>query len=88
MWVKVLGWVSVLALTFLNMKGLPDNITSFFGANPSASTVSLAHTIAYVLIAAIVALLIWTIYDLYQSRNKMPKRIESTEEHYDESKED
>ena len=88
MWVKVLGWVSVLALTFLNMKGLPDNITSFFGANPSASTVSLAHTIAYVLIAAIVALLIWTIYDLYQSRNKMPKRFESTEEHYDESKED
>ncbi len=88
LWVKVLGWVSVLALTFLNMKGLPDNITSFFGAAPSASQVSLAHTIAYVIIVAIVLLLLWTVYDLYSSRNKMPQRFETTAEHYDESKKD
>jgi manganese transport protein len=88
LWVKVLGWFSVLALTFLNMKGLPDNIASFFGDNPSASQLTLAHTIAYVIIVAIVLLLIWTVYDLYQSRNKMPQRFETTAEHYDESAND
>ncbi|WP_405315630.1 Nramp family divalent metal transporter [Lactobacillus helveticus] len=85
LWVKILGWFSVIALTILNMKGLPDNITAFFGANPSASQVSLAHMIAYLIIVGIVALLIWTVVDLYKSRNKMPKRFETTAEHYNES---
>ncbi|MGH2103386.1 divalent metal cation transporter, partial [Aerococcus urinaeequi] len=38
--VKVLGWVSVIGLTVLNMLGLPDEILSFFGDNPTAGQIS------------------------------------------------
>ncbi|MGH2103387.1 divalent metal cation transporter, partial [Aerococcus urinaeequi] len=34
--VKFLGWVSVIGLTVLNMLGLPDEILSFFGDDPTA----------------------------------------------------
>lgn len=58
MWVKVCGWFSVIALTFLNMKGLPDAIAGFYGANITAAQTQTANLIAYVLIVAVLALLI------------------------------
>ncbi|WP_283679393.1 Nramp family divalent metal transporter [Lentilactobacillus sp. Marseille-Q4993] len=69
--VKFFGWVSVVALTFLNLKGLPDSIAEFFGANPSAGEIQMAHYIAYVVIVLILALLAWTIYDLYRGNKKV-----------------
>ena len=47
----MLGWVSVIGLIYLNMKGLPDQIEGFFGDNPTASQITLADNIAYVIIA-------------------------------------
>ncbi|MHA3067213.1 Nramp family divalent metal transporter [Lacticaseibacillus saniviri] len=76
LWVRIAGWVSVVGLTFLNMKGLPDSITAFFGDNPSASQVSIAHTIAYILIAAVMALLAWTVYDLYRGNQRYAKHLQ------------
>lgn len=39
------------------MTGLPNSITAFFGADPSAGEVELAHIIAYMLVAVVLALL-------------------------------
>ena len=50
LWVKVLGWFSVIALTFLNLKGLPDSILGFFGDNPSTAEQKLSSIIANILI--------------------------------------
>ena len=71
LWVKILGWISVLGLIYLNMKGLPGSIEAFFGDNPSAAQTNLADIIAYVLIGLIVILLIWTIYDIYQGDKRL-----------------
>ncbi|AQW20971.1 divalent metal cation transporter [Lentilactobacillus curieae] len=68
--VNWLGWISVVALTVLNMKGLPDSIEGFFGDHATAAQLHLADNIAYVVIALILALLAWTIYDLYKSNKK------------------
>jgi manganese transport protein len=76
LWVKILGWVSVIALTALNMKGLPDSIAGFFGDNPTASQITLANTIAYVLIVGIIALIIWTIIDMRKTSHEILKRAE------------
>jgi manganese transport protein len=67
---QILGWISVIGLTFLNMYGLPDSITDFFGNNPSANDVQTAHIIAYILIAVVLALLVWTISDLYKGNKR------------------
>lgn len=72
--VRLLGWFFVISLTFLNMKSLPDAVASFFGDNLSASQLSLAHTIAYVLIVLVLALLAWTIYELYQGDKRFAQK--------------
>lgn len=69
-WVKILGWISVIGLTFLNMKGLPDQIEAFFGANATKGELAIADGIAYVLIVAVIALLIWTIYELHKGNKR------------------
>ncbi|AQW21054.1 divalent metal cation transporter [Lentilactobacillus curieae] len=69
--VKLFGWISVIALTFLNLKGLPDSIAEFFGANPTPAQTDMANIIAYVLIVLILALLAWTIYDLYRGNKRV-----------------
>ena len=76
-WVKVLGWVSVIGLTYLNLKGLPDSIAGFFGDNPTAAQTNIANMIAYVLIAAVLALLAWTIWDLYKGNKRYEAHLEA-----------
>ena len=77
--IKILGWFSVIALTALNMKGLPDNIEAFFPANASAAQLAVADDIAYALIAAVMALLIWTIYDLYKGNKRLKAKVEAAD---------
>lgn len=75
LWVKVLGWFSVIALTFLNLKGLPDSILGFFGDNPSTAEQNLSSIIANILIVGILALLAWTIYDLYRGNKRYAAKL-------------
>lgn len=63
-WIKGLGWLSVIALTGLNMYGLAPQIAGFFGDNPTKSQLTLSNWIAAILIAIIIALLAWTIIEL------------------------
>ncbi|WP_459797924.1 divalent metal cation transporter, partial [Pediococcus parvulus] len=49
LWIKVLGWISVIGLTYLNLIGLPGQIESIFGNNASRNQLSIADNIAYVL---------------------------------------
>ena len=71
--IKVLGWFSVISLTVLNLKGLPDSITDFFGEHPTATQVSVAHGIAYFLIVAILLLLAWTIVEIKKGDKHLAK---------------
>lgn len=75
MFVKILGWISVIGLTYLNLIGLPDSIASFFGDNATHSEVALAHGIAYVLIVAVLALLAWTLYELYKGNKRFESKL-------------
>ena len=61
LWINILGWISVISLTYLNMIGLPQNLEPFFPADK----VGLEHTVAYILIVLIIALLIWTLVELH-----------------------
>ncbi|WP_089088118.1 Nramp family divalent metal transporter [Secundilactobacillus pentosiphilus] len=73
--IKILGWFSVIALTVLNMKGLPDNIEGFLPANASAADFAMADDIAYFLIACVVALLVWMIIDLYKGNKRLKAKL-------------
>lgn len=75
LWVKVLGWLSVLTLTILDFKGLPDMVAGFFGDKPSAAQLQLANGIAYTLIVVIAALLIWTMYELYKGNKRYAEKL-------------
>ncbi|KRK47870.1 Nramp family divalent metal transporter [Secundilactobacillus kimchicus] len=73
--VKLFGWISVIALTFLNMKGLPGSIAGFYGDNITAAQTHQANIIAYILIAAVLALLVWTVYDLYKGNQRLAAKL-------------
>lgn len=77
LWVRVLGWVSVIGLTYLNMIGLPDQIQAFFGDNPTNAQVQIANIIAYILIAGVLSLLAWTTYDLYRGNKRYAAKVEA-----------
>ena len=56
--VKFFGWVSILLLTFLNLYNMPSTIEGFGLWKKGTSDV-----IAWIIIVAIVALLLWTCYE-------------------------
>ena len=60
-WVKVCGWISVIALTFLNLYNLPATYEGFGIWSKGTSDV-----LAYTTIIVILALLIWTCVELYK----------------------
>ncbi|MFS0927783.1 Nramp family divalent metal transporter [Enterococcus durans] len=74
--VKILGWLSVGGLIFLNMKGLPDQIEGFFGENASAGQINLADNIAYLIIVLVLIILIWTTVELYKGDKRYAQQIE------------
>ena len=37
LWINILGWISVISLTYLNMIGLPQNLEPFFPADVCSS---------------------------------------------------
>jgi manganese transport protein len=82
--IKTLGWISVIALTFLNLESLPTAIEGFFGASPTALQLQSAHLIAYLLIALVLVLLTWTVVELHKgnqrfAQNQMEKGEENGE---------
>ncbi|WP_125979593.1 Nramp family divalent metal transporter [Loigolactobacillus iwatensis] len=77
LWVKILGWISVVGLTYLNLIGLPSQIRAFFGDQASKTELVFANNIAYILIIAVFALLIWTVCDLYRGNKRYVARLKS-----------
>ncbi|UQS87362.1 Nramp family divalent metal transporter [Nicoliella spurrieriana] len=65
LWVKILGWVSVIGLIYLNLNGLPSAVSGFFSDNPTTAQTNLATTIAYILDILILGLLIWTLVEFH-----------------------
>jgi len=80
-WIKYFGWFSVIALTFLNLYGLPGQIQAFYGDNITNAQTLQANIISYVLIAAVIALLVWTMVDMHKGNEKLKKQLAS--EHVD-----
>ena len=69
--IQLLGWISVIGLTYLNLIGLPSQIEGFFGDSPSAWEITTADSIAYVLIVAVLALLVWTVVELHKGNKRV-----------------
>ena len=84
LWVKVAGWASVIALTFLNLYGLPSQIVSFFGDNPTPAQTDMGNGIAYILIVLVLALLAWVMWDLYKSNKRFMREHENAEKEIDQ----
>ncbi|MCQ2556602.1 Nramp family divalent metal transporter [Ligilactobacillus equi] len=76
-WIQFFGWISVIGLIFLNLRGLPDAVLDFFGSNPSANEINLANWIAYTLIIAILILLFWTTYEVAKKDKEIAKKHQS-----------
>lgn len=71
--IKMFGWIAVIGLTYLNLLGLPAQVEGFFGSNPSKAQLVIADDIAYVLIGIVIALLIWTVVELYKGNKRVEK---------------
>ena len=61
LWVKICGWISVIALTFLNLYNLPATYEGF-----GIWSKGLSDVLAYITIIAILILLLWTCIELYR----------------------
>lgn len=77
--IQILGWISVIGLTYLNLVGLPSQIEGFFGDHPTAMELTTADTIAYVLIIAVLALLVWTVVELHKGNKRVAASLEVEE---------
>lgn len=78
--IKTLGWISVVGLIYLNMKGLPDQIEGFFGNNPSTNQISLADNISSIIIALVLIVLVWTIVELYKGDKRYSEKLKLNNE--------
>ena len=76
LFVKSLGWISVISLTFLNLRGLPGQIESFFGDQATTNELMWADNVAYLIIFAVLALVCWTIVDLYKGHKRYAERLQ------------
>ncbi|MGQ2283199.1 Nramp family divalent metal transporter [Apilactobacillus kunkeei] len=74
LWVKILGWISVIALIILNGYNMPDAVVGFFSDNPTAAQTAEAGIIANIINAVILALLIWTLVELYLGNKRLRNR--------------
>ncbi|WP_057786474.1 Nramp family divalent metal transporter [Weissella minor] len=71
--IKIMGWVSVISLTVLNLISLPGKtgaIAAFFGDNITSGQLLEANIIAYIAIILVLALLAWTVIDLYRGNKR------------------
>ncbi|WP_172188253.1 Nramp family divalent metal transporter [Lentilactobacillus kribbianus] len=68
--IKLLGWISVIGLTYLNLIGLPGQFEAFFGDQATKSELALADTMAYIGVVLVLALLAWVVYDLHRSNKQ------------------
>lgn len=73
LWIKVLGWLSVVGLTYLNLIGLPSQFEGFLGSNASKSALAMADTLSYIVIFAVLALLVWTVVELYLGNKRVER---------------
>ncbi|KRL53607.1 Nramp family divalent metal transporter [Furfurilactobacillus rossiae] len=68
---QIAGWVAVLLLIGLNIYNMPAQIQAFF----PAKDVNIANVVAYIVIAAIVALLVWMVIDLYHGNKRYEAQL-------------
>ncbi|GCF95305.1 manganese transporter [Enterococcus florum] len=73
--VKGLGWLSVIGLTYLNLVGLPGQLEGFFGEQATPADLLTADWIAYGLILVVLALLVWTITELYRGNKRYEQSL-------------
>lgn len=71
LWVKICGWISVIVLIFLNLQGLPDQMTAFFSDNPTAHQVWLGDISAKIIGILIILLLAWVVIELWVSNRQI-----------------
>jgi len=62
-------------LTGLNLYNMPASIQGFYGDGITASETMTADVIAWVLNAAIIALLVWTIYELRKGNRRLAQAV-------------
>ncbi|QLL70928.1 Nramp family divalent metal transporter [Lactobacillus sp. 3B(2020)] len=67
-WTRWLGWISVIGLTFLNLMNLPSTFEGF-GVWKKGT----ADLLAYLAIIIIIALLTWTVVELYHGNKRFAK---------------
>ncbi|RZI48168.1 Nramp family divalent metal transporter [Lactococcus kimchii] len=65
--IQVLGWFSVLSLTYLNLISIPDQIKNFF----PEKFAPLSEILALLIIVIVLCLLIWTTVELYKGNKKL-----------------
>nr|5M8J_A Chain A, Divalent metal cation transporter MntH [Eremococcus coleocola ACS-139-V-Col8] len=75
-WVKVMGWLTVIILTLLNLISISSQIAGFFGDNPSSQDLLLSQVISIGIILAMIGLLIWTIIDIRRFTHPKQKALE------------
>lgn len=76
--IKGFGWLSVIALTGLDLIGLPGQVEEFFGTTTAGSTMLWADITAYAIIILVLALLAWTIIELHRGNQRLAAERLST----------